>query len=116
MVPQRSVLIVDPAEETREVLRTALEQRGLKTFAASRAAQGWHLARQHQPGCIVVDLEIDGGERVARGFARQSGHDGSQLVLLGRARRAVDGAGGEFVAKPYHYGPLIRKIEALLSP
>ncbi|HUT89583.1 MAG TPA: hypothetical protein VMY37_08815 [Thermoguttaceae bacterium] len=34
-----SVLIVDQSEKTREVLRTALERRGLRVLAACRARQ-----------------------------------------------------------------------------
>jgi hypothetical protein len=36
------------------------------------------------------------------------------MVLLGSARRAGTSPSGEFVAKPYHYAPLILKIEQLL--
>ncbi|MGA7698576.1 MAG: hypothetical protein WCB27_03145, partial [Thermoguttaceae bacterium] len=39
-----------------------------------------------------------------------------QFVLLGSLRRqGNDLPGSEFVAKPYHYGLLIRKIEELLD-
>ena len=40
----------------------------------------------------------------------------TRFVLLGSLRRQGNGLpGGEFVAKPYHYGLLIRKIEELLD-
>jgi hypothetical protein len=36
--------------------------------------------------------------------------------LLGKTRRNPPGASrGEFFAKPYHYGPLIRRIEEILE-
>ncbi|HUT12204.1 MAG TPA: response regulator [Thermoguttaceae bacterium] len=114
---QRSVLIVDHSEETREVLQTALERRGLRTFSASRAGAGLELARRHRPDLIVLDLELDdaGSEDLPGGFAEQSCRDHIPLVMLGTVRRdAKSPPEGEFVAKPYHYGPLIRKIEELL--
>jgi len=115
---QRSVLIVDHSEETREVLQTALQRRGLQTFSASRAGPGLELARRHHPDLIVLDLELDQAnpEDLSAPFAEQSRTDHTALVMLGTVRR--DRAGmpeGEFVAKPYHYGPLIRRIEELLD-
>lgn len=115
---QRSVLIVDHSEETREVLRTALERRGMRTFAASRAAPGLELARRYHPDLIVLDLELDNSDPQALSapFAEQSRTDRAPLVMLGSIRRRrTDLPEGEFVAKPYHYGPLIRRIEELLG-
>ncbi len=118
MDDQRSVLIVDDSEETREVLQTALERRGMRTFSASRAGRGLELARRHHPDLIVLDLELapSGPDDLSIPFAEQSRADHTRLVMLGSVRRDREGLPeGEFVAKPYHYGPLIRKIEQLLN-
>ncbi len=111
------VLIVDAADETRVVLQTALERQGLKTRTASQANEGLALAKEHRPALIVLDLEIDGGppDEIASRFARQSPAGETSLVLLGSARRPQSVPQGEYVAKPYHYAPLIRKIEEMLS-
>ncbi len=118
MNDQRSVLIVDGSEDTREVLRTALERRGMRIFSATRAAPGLELARRHHPDLIVLDLELDGSgrENLSAGFAEHSRTDHTPLVMLGSVRRNQPRLpGGEFVAKPYHYGPLIRRIEELVG-
>jgi DNA-binding NtrC family response regulator len=114
---QRSVLIVDPSEENREVLRTVLERRGLRTFAAGRVQPGLELARRHRPDLIVLDLEVDDPARAKRPeeVAEQFRSEDAALVLLGSLRRRKSRPPGEFVAKPYHYGPLVRRIEALLD-
>ena len=114
---QRSVLIVDHAE-TREVLQTALERRGLRIFAADGARQGLELARRHRPDLILLDLEVEdcGPEILSAPFAAQSRAERIPLIMLGSVRRTGRRLPeGEFVAKPYHYGPLIRKIEELLE-
>jgi CheY-like chemotaxis protein len=105
----RSVLIVDPSEESREVLQTALERRGLRTFSAGEARRGLDLARRHHPDLIVLDLELDDCG------TDQFGENNTPLVLLGSLRRGDPLTAGEFVPKPYHYAPLIRKIEELLE-
>jgi len=115
---QQSVLIVDSSEETREVLETALQRRGLRTFAARRAGAGLELARRHHPDLIVLDLELDTSDpgTVTEGFAEQSQADHAPLVMLGSIRQsAKEMPNGEFVSKPYYYGPLIRRIEELLD-
>ena len=117
MDSRRSVLIVDASDETCVVLQTALERRGLRTMAASQTKQGLALAQQHHPDLIVLDLEIDPGgpDDVADSFAQQSRTDHASLVLLGSVRRRQPPPQGEYVAKPYHYAPLIRRIEEILS-
>ena len=86
-------------------------------MAASQAKQGLALAQQHHPDLIVLDLEIDpcGPDEVAAPFAEQSRTDHASLVLLGSVRRRQPLPQGEYVAKPYHYAPLIRRIEEILS-
>ena len=103
LAEQRSVLIVDPSEETRQVLQTALERRGLRTFAASRAGAGLELARRHHPNLIVLDLELDQSspEDLSAPFAERSRADHGTLVMLGSVRREQTGMpDGEFGAKP----------------
>jgi len=115
---QHSVLIVDDSEETREVLQTALRRRGVKTFSASRAGRGLELARRHHPDLIVLDLELapETDADLSAPFAEQSRADHTRLVMLGSVCRPGEALPqGEFVRKPYHYGPLIRRIEQLLQ-
>ena len=118
MFPRRSVLIVDNLQETREVLRTALARHGARIFEASRPDEGLKLAREHHPDVIVLDVDftVETDESIAAGFEAESLAQETPIVLLGNARRRRKSfATGDFVAKPYHYGPLIRKIEALLD-
>jgi CheY-like chemotaxis protein len=113
---QQSVLIVDSSEETREVLQTALQRRGVRTFSAGQVQQGIELAREHHPDLIVLDLELDDAGPAADGgpLAERFRTEEAPLVLLGRIRGPKVHHDEEIVAKPYHYGPLIRKIEELL--
>lgn len=118
LVRNRSVLVVDRSEETREVLTTALQRRGWRTWAASRAQRGLELAREHQPDLIVLDLEIEESspEALCEPFAQETARRKTPLVVLGgvgQGNPALKGA--EIVSKPYHYGPLIRRIEELLA-
>jgi DNA-binding response OmpR family regulator len=103
------------------VLKTALQRRGMDILEASRAAQGLALARQHRPRLIVLELEIAEAaqQQLCNDFAQQSSLDPPTLVVIGTARRSqhppTNMAADELVSKPYHYGPLIRKIEELVT-
>jgi two-component system phosphate regulon response regulator PhoB len=112
------VLIVDQSEDAREVLKTALERQGMQVLLAGRAGPGLELARRHHPDLIVLDMELDDSDPdgLCAPFAEQSNIDSAPLVMLGKVSRGRRRpAAGEFVAKPYHYGPLIRRIEELLD-
>lgn len=118
VIAQRSVLIVDGSEENREVLTTALEHRGLRIFAARQAEEGLAMARQHRPDLILVDPDVDSpdAETAWEPLARQSKSSHTPLVVLGQLHlQGGEGIHGEFIRKPYHYGPLVRKIEELLA-
>ncbi|MEO8498532.1 MAG: response regulator, partial [Planctomycetota bacterium] len=119
-----SVLIVDRSEESRDVLRTILEQRGVSILEAKQGAAGLELLREQHPSVVVLDLEVDGGDPAGLqgAFEDESRRNETSLVMLGRvkgANRSDDGgktaADRHIIEKPYHYGPLIRTIERLLE-
>lgn len=111
-----SVLIVDQSEESREVLATALERRGIRTFTADRVDDGLELARRYSPDLVVFDMETPGGVEEAAEAALGAIADERPLIALGSVRsHRAPLCGGEFVRKPYHYAPLIRRIEELLD-
>ena len=118
MDQERSVLVVDQSEETGEVLQTALSRRGVRTYTARHATEGAELGRRHCPDLVVLDLEIDGVdlEPSEGSFWANLRENNVPIILLGNCRRkGPQIPGSEFVAKPYHFGPLIRRIEEILE-
>ncbi len=114
----RRVLIVDQSEDTREVLRTVLQQHDVQIYEARGGAEGLDLARRCHPDVMVVDLDTvnPADISVCDGFNRQARLENSSLVLLGSVRRwRLATSYSDVVPKPYHYGPLLRKIESLLQ-
>ena len=122
LLSKQSVLIIDRCDENRAVLRAALERRGVEILEADRGDVGLRMAAQYQPDLIVLDLEADdvSADELSspwdeRGPADQMPAVQTPVVLLGSVRREGDWPVAEYVSKPYHYGPLIRKIESILS-
>lgn len=114
MIPGLSVLIVDACKESREVLRTALRHRGLETLEAAHADEGLALAHTKHPDLIVLDVEDAELDETAGEFSCAADHEGASLLIIGNLRNPFSQTASEFVAKPYHYKPLILKIEELL--
>ena len=112
------VLIVDESSDSREVLAALLARYGATTIEARCPELAVHLAKLHQPDLIVLDADCD---RSSTGAAM---HDleaaaacsATPIVILGTVRDARTRLpGGQIVAKHYHYGPLIDRIENLLA-
>lgn len=117
LAARQSVLVVDPLEETHEVLRAALGDQGIEVVAARNSAHGLSLARRSEVSLIVYDLESDGVSGVLTGkLLLESASRGTPLLVLGNARRPAAGLTGcQSLPKPYHYAALIRRIEELLG-
>ena len=118
-----SVLIVDRSGDTRNVLRTILESRGMNILEAKQGSEGLELLREQHPRVVVLDLEVEEGDsaELQGAFEDESRRNETSLVVLGRvkgANRSDDGGNPHeprhIIEKPYHYGPLIRTIEQLL--
>ncbi len=115
---KKSVLIVDRCPENCEVLQIALNRRGMQTFTANHATEGAELSRRLRPDLIVFDLEVDNVnlEGIIPPFWAGGEENNIPIILLGSIRRnRPQIPGGQFVSKPYHYGPLIRRIEEMLN-
>ena len=112
-----SVLIVDPSQDTRDVLRTALSRQGVRVLEADDRPQGLDIAHEQHPDLIVVDMDDPAEEApaVLDSFADSSDSTDTPIVILGTARQKKAAAGGDFFTKPYHYAPLIRTIEERLE-
>jgi DNA-binding response OmpR family regulator len=112
------VLIVDKSAESREVLCALLARSGTASIEASRAAEAVSLAQQLRPQLIVLDADSDPStdRQATRDLTAAARRTNTPIVLLGKitgAEIAFDPS--ELLAKPYHYGQLIRRIEGVLE-
>ncbi len=118
LIPSSRVLIVDESAESREVLRALVERCGSEALEAARLDEAVSLSEQGHPDLIVLDLDSDRSEdrSASRDLGACADRTDTPIVLLGALKQqSAWTSGGEFVTKPYHYGPLLRRIEALLA-
>ena len=118
MSPRARVLIIDRSRESRDVLRSLLVRRGAEVVEAREHEQGADLAARTRPDLIVVDSDEQLADRphCAARLAAAAARNDVPIVVLGTVRRCASPVPtDQFVAKPYHYGALIRRIEELLG-
>ena len=115
---QLRILIVDASSESREILRLLLERKGLEAFEASDPNRASQLVQQRQPDLIVYDMdsELSPPSQTGLDLEQAATRSNIPIVVLGTAKQPeAPTVVGQFVTKPYHYAPLIRRIEELLS-
>lgn len=113
---EKTVLIVDASEETRDVLTTALERRGVRALAFPTSRRAAATARTDRPDLVIFDVETETvpPRQALDAFARDAELDETPIVAIGTARFEAPLGERGFVSKPYHFAPLLEKIEALL--
>jgi CheY-like chemotaxis protein len=116
--PSPRVLIVDRSPESREVLRTILELRGASTLETDQPERACLLAAAFRPDLIVLDADSEpsGTHDATDDLREAAGRMATPIVILGTLRRVCGQLpAGQILAKPYHYGTLIRRIDDLLA-
>lgn len=112
----KTVLIVDSSEETRDVLTTALERRGVRALAFPTSRRAAATARMERPDLVVFDVETEivPPRQALDAFAKNAELDETPIVAIGTAKFEAPLGEGAFISKPYHFAPLLEKIEAIL--
>ena len=117
-MPAARILIVDSSAESRDILSTLLRRQGAETLEASRTSRAKALVEQESPDLIVLDLESlpETSNQETIELDSSASRSAIPIVVLGTVKRQFRPVSeGHFVSKPYHYGPLIRRIEDLLG-
>ena len=118
MSAKARVLIVDASPEAREILRTLLKREGTETLEAASDMPASEIFERQQPDLVVYNSECDScpTRAATQALGRLASLNDTPIVVLGTTRRHLSPLPtGELVTKPYHYGPLIRRIEGLLG-
>ncbi len=110
------VLIVNESSDSFQVLSTILQRRGLTAIGTRTAADGLRMAHARHPRVIVLDEDLaDPDGQTCREYQAAASEDDACLVVLGSIRRQDRSSLVEKIAKPYHFGALVRRIETLFE-
>jgi two-component system alkaline phosphatase synthesis response regulator PhoP len=123
-----TILIIEDEPELVKVLRSYLEQAGLRVISSGRGDSGLELWKREKPDVVILDLNLPGmdGLDVAREIRRTS--QTPILMLTARVEEADQLVGLELGADDYVTKPfsprlvvarvrvLLRRVEAGVSP
>ncbi|HVF43980.1 MAG TPA: response regulator [Pyrinomonadaceae bacterium] len=118
------VLVVEDHEDTRTLLKMALEMRGYRVSLAVDGEEGLRLARRERPRLVIMDATLPrlDGLAATRRMRSDSELAAVPVVFLsGHAQpsfraAALDAGGTEFLVKPVALEYLATVVERYLRP
>lgn len=111
------ILVIDDEPQIQKLLRITLESNGYKVVLASDGTEGIHLAANHTPALIILDL----------GLPDKSGHDillelrewfDKAIIILSVQNsekdiiKALDNGATDYLSKPFRTGELLARIRS----
>jgi CheY-like chemotaxis protein len=120
-MPEPLILLVDRDDDTRRILRAALEHAGYGVLAAATGEEALALARAHPPAVVIGDfpLDVPGRSHFIDAF-RLDGHLARTPILSVTARamehelKAVAKIADEVLLKPVRPRVVVAAVSRLL--
>lgn len=117
-----TLLIVDDEEDIRELVRLQLEREHYATLTCETGERALELARQKQPGGIILDLMLPGidGLEVCRKLKQDPKTQAIPIVMLtakGEESDIITGlelGADDYVTKPFSGRVLVARLRAVL--
>jgi CheY-like chemotaxis protein len=119
------VLVVDDDRDTRDLLRTALEQRGFSVVLTSSGKRALTLARQEHPNLILLDLKLpgmDGYEVLQRLKSMPETAEIPVVIITGsltddelKQQKLLSLGAARFMTKPFAVDELVYEIGVLVT-
>ncbi len=119
----QTILVIEDAEDIRELLSFNLGKEGYKVLEASTGEQGLKLAQQHLPNLILLDVMLPGkdGYAVCKELATSPRTSGIPVIMLTARGDEVDRIVGfelgavDYVVKPFSVRELGLRIRSVLK-
>lgn len=116
------VVVIDDDLVTRTLARAALTDNGFEVYEATTGKDGYALANEVEPDCVVLDLglpDIDGAELISALRQSLQHRQTPIIVLTGAADRDTKGrafaAGADdYIVKPLQPGGLAARVRGVL--
>lgn len=117
----KTILIVDDANETAEVLSLILKMDGYRVFCASNGVEGLAKAREVKPDLILVDHRMPVMDGATMGELLRSEPSSATTKIVMHSCLPEDvldpptGAYDAFLRKPYDVDVVLKLIEGLIK-
>ncbi|MGB8703583.1 MAG: response regulator [Gillisia sp.] len=116
---QANILVIDDEPQIRKLLKISLESSNYKVIQASSGQEGLHLAANHAPDLIILDLGLPdkSGHEILINL-RQWYENGIIILSVQNSEssiiKALDNGATDYLTKPFRTGELLARIRASL--
>ena len=118
----RTVMVVDDDNDIVELTRLVLERGGYRVCPAGSGKEALDLVQRESPDLILLDInmpEMDGWQvlKVLKLDETTRGIPVAMFTIRGEVRdrvRGIQDGACDYVAKPFSYGELLARVEAIL--
>jgi DNA-binding response OmpR family regulator len=117
--PTKTVLVVEDAEDVRELVRVVLERAGFEVVEAGDGHVGLRRFHRLHPDVVVLDVGLavlDGWQVLERIRILSDETPVLMLTALGTELdkiRGLDGGADDYLVKPFATGELVARVRAL---
>ncbi|MBO0796716.1 MAG: response regulator, partial [Ktedonobacteraceae bacterium] len=116
------ILVIDDSSTTRFYMASALQKAGYHVVAVSDGAEGFSLALQEQPDCLIVDIVLPGmgGFEICRRLRARAVSRNLPIIMVSTKNTPVDQAWGlrqganRYLPKPFSEEDLVKTVKDLL--
>ncbi|HET7503502.1 MAG TPA: hybrid sensor histidine kinase/response regulator [Kofleriaceae bacterium] len=117
------VLVVDDNAENRALARATLEDEGYRVVLASSGAEGVEAFVEHQPDCVLLDVQMPGMDGItACGLIREAPGGRDVPIVFVTAQRDVEtfdrarlAGGDDFLTKPVRPTELVLRMQVAMK-
>ncbi len=113
------ILVIDDEPQIRKLLQISLEANDYKVIQAATAQEGVHLAANHSPDLIILDIGLPdkSGQNVLTELRQW--YDKAIMILSVQNSeqdiiKALDNGATDYLSKPFRTGELLARIRASL--
>lgn len=121
--PQRTILVVEDFDDTRELIALALRQEGYDVVEAGNGREAVELAQERRPDLVLMDLSLPGWDGLAAAYRMREVEELCEVPIIACTAHRADthlaaarAAGfDDFIAKPVDPARLKEAVSRLLS-
>jgi two-component system KDP operon response regulator KdpE len=119
MMNKSEILIIDDEPQIRKLLKIILESNDYKVIQAADGMEGLHLAANHSPGLIILDLSLPdrSGHEILQDLRNWCEKPVIILSVLDSEEdivKALDNGATDYLTKPFRTGELLARIRSSL--
>jgi CheY-like chemotaxis protein len=117
-----TVLVAEDSQDTRIMLKRALELKGYRVFEAEDGQQALDMARRHRPSLMVIDLNMPvlDGLQAIKNFRKREG-EGEHVPIIaitaydvyGMEEATLEAGSNIYLSKPIDLEELDRALKSL---